>query len=95
MENYSILWKVIENLGSTGLILWVIWRLADRWAGRFLDASMKQAEAMGELAAAVKEGQGDARETVLAVRVLAVKIDDMKRSVDHFTDRRTPDADRD
>jgi hypothetical protein len=83
-----------ENLASTGLILLVIWKLLDRWAGPFLDASLKQAGAMAELAAAVKEGQGDARETLLAMRVLATKIDDMKRSVDHFTDRRGPDADR-
>ena len=92
MENYSILWKVIENLGSTGLILFVIWKLADRWAGRFLEASVKQAGAMAELATAVKEGQGDSRETLLAIRVLATKIDDMKRAVDHFGDRRA-DAD--
>jgi len=93
MENYSILWKVIENLGSTGLILFVIWKLADRWAGRFLEASVKQAGAMADLATAVKEGQGDSRETLLAIRVLATKIDDMKRAVDHFGDTRRPDAD--
>jgi hypothetical protein len=92
VENFSILWKVIENLGSTGLILWVIWKLADRWAGKFLEASVRQAEAMGELAAAVKDGAGDARETLLAMRVLAGKIDDMKRSVDHFSDERGLDA---
>lgn len=71
----------------------VIWKLLDRWAGPFLDAALKQAAAMGELAAAVKEGQGDARETVLAVRVLAVKIDQMKGSVDYWTDMRRLDAD--
>ena len=92
MENYSILWKVIENLGSTGLILWVIWKLADRWAGRFLEASMKQAGAMAELATAVKEGQGDSRETLLAIRVLATEVREMKRSVDQWNDTRRPDG---
>lgn len=80
--DYPILWKVIENLGSTGLILFVIWKLADRWAGKFLETSIRQAGAIGELAASVKDGQGDARETLLAMRVLAAKIDEMKRSVD-------------
>jgi hypothetical protein len=93
VDNYSIVWKAIENLGSTGLILWVVWRLADRWSAKFVECWMKMAEAMGELAAATKGGQGDARETLLAMRVLATKIDDMKRSVDHFSDRRDPDAD--
>ena len=92
MVDYLGVLKVIESLGSTGLILYIIWRLVDRWAGEFLKASNAQASAMGELAAAVKEGQGDARETLLAMRVLATKIDDMKRSVDHFTDVRRVDV---
>ena len=93
-NEYSLLLKLVETLGSTGLIVFVIWKLADRWAGKFLEVSVKQASALGELAVAVKEGQGDARETLLAMRVLATKIDDMKRSVDHFTDTRRPDAER-
>jgi len=88
----TILWKAVENLASTGLILWVIWKLLDKWAGPFLDAALKQASAMGALATAVKEGQGDSRETLLAIRVLATEVREMKRSVDQWNDTRRPDG---
>jgi len=90
MNEYSVLLKLVETLGSTGLILAIVWKLTDRWAGKFLEVSMTQARALGELAAGVKETQGEARELLLAVRVLATKIDDVKHAMDDLA--RRPDA---
>ncbi len=70
--------KLAVNLGFSGMLLYVIWKLTDKWAGKFLDVQAAQAKAMAELAAAVKENQGEQREVLLAVRVLAVKVDETK-----------------
>ncbi|KKM81376.1 hypothetical protein LCGC14_1330350 [marine sediment metagenome] len=78
MSEYSLLAKIVESLGTTGLIIFVVWKLVDRWAGRFLAVQHKQAEAMGDLAASVREGQGEQREVLMAVRVLAAKMDEMQ-----------------
>lgn len=80
-EEYSIIVRSVETLGTTGLIIFVIWKLVDRWAGRFLEVQDRQASAMGELAAAVRDGQGEQRELLLAVRVLAQKVDETKQWV--------------
>lgn len=78
MNEYTLLAKIVESLGTTGLIIWVIWKLVDKWAGRFLEVQARQATAMGDLATAVKESQGEQREVLLAVRVLASKLDEQK-----------------
>jgi hypothetical protein len=76
----------VEKLGTTGLIIWVMWKLVDRWAGRFLEVQSKQAEAMGALADAVRGGQGEQRELLIAVRVLATKVDETKEWVKELSD---------
>jgi hypothetical protein len=87
MAEYSVWGRIIENLGATGLMVLVLWKLVDKWAGRFLEAQIKQASAMGEqasamsgLCAAVRDGQGGQQELLLAVRVMATKIDEVKVS---------------
>jgi len=76
--DYTWALKMIESLGISGLIILVCWKLLDRWAAKYLEVSNRQAEAMGELAPAVKEGRTDQHEILLAVRVLASKIDEQK-----------------
>jgi len=66
------------DLGLSALLILLIYRLTDKWAGRFLEAQTKQAEAMGDLAAAVRSSIGDQREILLAVRVLATKQDETR-----------------
>jgi hypothetical protein len=78
VNEYSLLGKIIENLGVTGFVLAIVWKLTDRWAGKFLDVQTRQAGAMGDLAAAVRESQGDQKELLLAVRVLAGKVEEQK-----------------
>jgi hypothetical protein len=87
MADYSILAKIIEQLGTTGLIIFVLWKLVDRWAGRFLAVQVQQATAMGEqaqamagLCSSIRDGQGEQMELLLAVRVMATKIDEVKTS---------------
>ncbi len=87
MNEYSLTAKIVESLGITGLIILVIWKLVDRWAGKFLEVQMLQAKAMGDLAASVREGQHDQGEILLAVRVLATKIDETKQWVKELRDR--------
>ena len=67
------------------LACFLMWRLMDKWAGRFLDAQTGQTTAMTQqavataaLATAVQEGQVDQREILLAVRMLADRIDQQK-----------------
>lgn len=74
----SAVQRLIESLGMTGLVVVVVWKLVDRWAGRFLAVQDKQASAMGELASAVRDNQDEQREVVMAVRVLAGKVDETK-----------------
>lgn len=73
--------KLMENFGISALILIGIWKLADKWAGKFLEAQTKQAEAMGELASAVRDGQGEQREVLVAVRALAVQVERMNERI--------------
>ncbi|MDE2097840.1 MAG: hypothetical protein KGL39_11375 [Patescibacteria group bacterium] len=76
--DWSIVGKVVENIGVSGLWVILIYRLANIWAARFLDAQKEQAHAMSELASAVKDSMGDQREVLLAVRVLATKQDETR-----------------
>jgi hypothetical protein len=80
--------KLAVNLGFSGMLLLVVWKLIDKWAGRFLDVQTAQAKAMGDLAAAVKESQGEQREVLLAVRVLAAKMDEQKGWVKELVESR-------
>lgn len=75
-EEYSIVLKIIQGLGVPGLVTYVIYRLLDKYLGRFLSATEMQANAIQELAAAVKESASDQREVVMAVRVLTSKVEE-------------------
>jgi hypothetical protein len=68
---------LVEKLGTTGALLWVIWKLTNKWAEKFLDVQFKQATALSDLAGAVKENQGEQRELLLAVRVQSQKLEEM------------------
>ncbi len=70
--------RVVENIGSSGLLILVLWKFLDKWASRFLEVQDRQAKAMSDLATAVKETTGDQREILLAVRVLAQKVEEQK-----------------
>jgi hypothetical protein len=79
------LWKLAQQFGETGLILFFIYKLIDKWAPRFLEAQTKQTDAMvtqassiASLATTVQQGQADQREVLIAVRVLAEKIEQQK-----------------
>ena len=78
MNEYVELLKAVSNLSFGALLLIVVWRIVDKWAGKFLGAQDKQAEAMVALATAVQAGQGDQREMLLAMRVMATKLDEMR-----------------
>lgn len=82
------LWKMAENFGSTGLIIAAFYVLMNRWAGPFLlalrdhtQATTQQAEAIASLANTVRESQSDQREVLIAVRVLASKMDQFERAI--------------
>lgn len=70
--------KVMEDFCVSCLLLILLWRFADKWAGPFLDASNKQAEAMTMLAESVKTSASDSREILIAVRVQSQQIGDLK-----------------
>ena len=76
---YGLAARILENLGSAGLLIWVVWKLVDRWAGKFLEVQSAQAKAMGDLAGAVRDSLGDQRELLIAVRVLATKVEEQKQ----------------
>jgi hypothetical protein len=85
MRDYLELFKVLAGWGPTGLLIFVVYRLLDKWAAPFLRAQQAQAEAMTsqatamtQLAKAVEEGQGEQREVLLAVRTMASKLDDLR-----------------
>jgi hypothetical protein len=74
--------KLFTNFGVAGLLVWFMWRLTDKWAGLFLGAQKDQAQAMSQqaaamtsLAAAMKEGQAEARDVLMAVRLLSDQMD--------------------
>jgi hypothetical protein len=78
IKEYYDLVKTALSSGVSGLVLVLAWKFLDRWAGKFLEAQTAQAAALGSLAEAVKTGQGEQREVLLAVRVMASKLDEMK-----------------
>jgi hypothetical protein len=85
----AIDWQRIgENLGSTAMALAVAWRLVNKWAGQFLllqrqqaESGERQAAAIAALAGAVGATREDQREVLIAVRVLAEKMDRQKESL--------------
>jgi len=68
--------RVVENMGGMGILALVLYKLLDKWAGKFLEAQQQGAAGLGALAAAVKEGQTDQREVLLAIRVLSRQMED-------------------
>ena len=70
--------RVVENLGVSGLLIFTVWKIVDKWAARFLEVQDRQAKAMCDLAQAVKDTTGDQREILLAVRVLAQKVEEQQ-----------------
>lgn len=67
--------KEFGNLGIAGLLVYVGWKLLDKWAAQFLLAQQQQASAMVDLAATLKASQGEQREVLLAVRALATQVE--------------------
>lgn len=104
----SAMWNWIAKVldfGGMALCVYLAWRLLDKWAGKFLDAQraqtealMQQAVATASLAASVKDGQENGREVLIAVRLLAdriemqkdylIRIDDQLQSVKLEASRR-------
>lgn len=80
--------KLLADFGVMGVMVFglvLLCRLADKWAAKFLDAQIgqtaamtSQAAAMTSLASVVREGQSDQREVLIAVRVLADRINSHK-----------------
>ena len=85
MTDFSWAAKLAADFGLLGLMIVAIviaYRLADKWAIKFLDASIGQVKAMTEQAAAVtalaaglKEGQTEQRDIYIAVSMLSDRID--------------------
>lgn len=74
--------RLAENLGIAGMMIYLLYRLVDKWASqaidlgaKFLNSQEKQAKAIEDLAGSITHGQDEQRELLLAVRVLATKID--------------------
>lgn len=82
MKDVVDILKMAGNYGVLGLMMVLIYRLVDKWAPQFLAAHQDQAKAMASLATAVKEGQGEQREILLAVRVLATKIEQQGEAIE-------------
>lgn len=80
--------KLISEVGLVGvmaLALLLFYKLLDKYGGAFLKAQegqsasqAAQASSIAALAAAVREGQNDQRDVLIAVRVLADRIDTQK-----------------
>jgi len=100
--NWDGVLKSLSEAGSTAVLAIaaiLLYRLLDKWGASFLEASRAQTSAMadqasatGALAAAVKEGQQDQREVLMAVRVLADRIErqgEYLASIDAEMRRRT------
>ena len=94
MSDFSWAAKLLADFGVLGVFVVAIvmaYRLTDKWAGLMVAAqnaqaaaTAKQAEAMGAMAAAVKDGQGDQREVLIAVRVLADRMDAQRRYLERI-----------
>jgi hypothetical protein len=81
--------KAFENFGIAGLIVWCLYKLADKWAPQFLEAQQATSKAMTELASAVRSSAEEQRETLIAVRVLARQQGDMKEMLETLIARGT------
>lgn len=79
--------KALGSIGVGGLIIWLLYKLVDRWAPQFLAAHQQQAKAMTDLAGAVREGREEQRDLVMAVRALAAKIDQQTEHIDELETR--------
>jgi hypothetical protein len=69
--------KIVASLGVPGLVTFCAYRLLDKWAAKFLEIHDKQATAITDLASSVKTSSGDQKDVIMAVRVLAAKVDDV------------------
>jgi negative regulator of sigma E activity len=72
----------VQQLGSSALVLLVVYLLTDKWAGKFLEAIQRQAEALAQvgapvaaLATAIAESRDDQKEILIAVKVIAKQVD--------------------
>lgn len=73
--------KLAGNYGVAGLLIFLLYRLVDKWAPQFLTAHQAQARAMGELANAVKEGREEQQHVVIALRALATQVRDLDEHI--------------
>ena len=69
---------MLENLGSGVIVALIVWKLVDKWANKFIDAQAAVAASIGSMAEAVRQGMVDQREVLIAVRVLARQIEELK-----------------
>jgi hypothetical protein len=74
--------KMAEDFGVCCLMMCLIWKLVDKWAGEFLAAHRQQAVAMTTMADAVKQSMTDSREILIAVRVQSQQIGDLKTLIE-------------
>lgn len=86
--SWGIIPRIIESMGAAGLLIFVLYRLMDKWAGKFLDALVAQATAMTDLAASVKESGDAGKEVLLALRVLSSKQEETKEWVKEMVGRK-------
>jgi hypothetical protein len=73
----ELLLRIVTSLGVPGLVTYCGYRLLDKWFGKFLEVHDKQATAIAELANVVKNANAGQQEVIMAVRVLAAKVDDL------------------
>jgi hypothetical protein len=73
-------------MGLFALAMYLGFRMISRWTPKMLGAMMAQTDAVSksavavtDLATVVREGQGDQREVLIAVRVLADRIDSQRK----------------
>jgi len=81
MGDLALLYRVVENLGVAGLFVFVLYKLLDKWASKFLagtvaqgEAIVRQAEAMSAMVASFNLLHSEQKDLTLAVRVLGVKL---------------------
>jgi len=76
--------KIIPQYGLTGLALYLLYRLLDKYVGmfvahmgEFVKINAQQAQAIVDVATVVKESRDDQRDTVMAVRVMTQKLEEV------------------
>jgi hypothetical protein len=70
------------GFGICCLMMGLIYKLVDKWAGEFLAAHKQQASAMTTMAESVKQSMTDSREILIAVRVQSQQIGDLKTLIE-------------